>query len=341
MKNFFKQISKTFIVAIMILVTTITFVGCGKNNNQSKNATINASEITDTNHDQDKADNVSDDKDSDKDSQEEQKIELFGIYKYTRTLTFDDCDRTNEAEVIKYFQTRDFNGVYNAVKPLGFDKFINNHAVSDAETMFYFNGSAVSIILATNENYSLVADSEFLTNETFKKIEDNKDGTYTLYIAFITNEDVITPLIVKIPITKVANSENILVDDIFRFVDGSAYIDYDLTNRPTTETIIKTIANIFNIEYSETTLQEVENLLKEKVFGFNETLKRASLLKLTEENTICETTFTMVNSNNKFTLNGITYTLTAHNFTISENVEVVELSINILDNTNLVFKVSK
>ena len=49
----------------------------------------------------------------------------------------------------------------------------------------------------------------------------------------------------------------------------------------------------------------------------------------------------MVDSNNEFTLNGITYKVTAHSFTLSENVEVIELSINILDNTNLVFKISK
>lgn len=339
MKNFFKQISKTFIVAIMILVTTVTFVGCGKN--KSKTASINASEITDTNNGDNKADNVSDDKDSKNNpSEDEQKIELSGIYKYTRELTFDDCDRSNEAEVIEYFKTRDFNGVYDAVKPLGFDNFISNHTES-AESMFYFNGNNASIILATNGNYTLVPGSEFLANETFIKIEDNNDGTYTLYIAFITNTDVTTPLVVKIPITKVANSENILTDNIFKFVNGSAHIDYDLTNKPTTEATIASLANIFNLEVSENTLQEIENLLSEKVFGFNEDLTRASLLKLTEENTIGGSSFTMVNSSNEFSLNGITYKVTAHSFTLAENVEVIELSINILDNTNLVFKISK
>ena len=79
--------------------------------------------------------------------------------------------------------------------------------------------------------------------------------------------------------------------NIFKFVNGSAHIDYDLTNKPTTEATIANLANIFNLEVSENTLQEIENLLSEKVFGFNEDLTRASLLKLTEENTIGGSTF--------------------------------------------------
>ena len=124
MKKLFKQISKTFLIAIMAIVTTLTFVGCG-NTTSSKNSNINASEITDTNtgnEDKDKADNVSDSDDK-KDQEVSEKIELYGIYKYTRELNFDDCDRSNSEEVIKYFKTRDFNGVYNAIKPLGFDAY--------------------------------------------------------------------------------------------------------------------------------------------------------------------------------------------------------------------------
>lgn len=337
MKKLFKQISKTFLIAIMAIVTTLTFVGCG-NTTSSKNSNINASEITDTNtgnEDKDKADNVSDSDDK-KDQEVSEKIELYGIYKYTRELNFDDCDRSNSEEVIKYFKTRDFNGVYNAIKPLGFDKFISNKDDDGNELMFYFNGELFTYITSNNGKYE-INNTSSKVEEKIEKIEANQDGTYTLFIAF-EYENTKTPLLIKFSITKIANTENLLTDNTFTYTASSAIINYDINSNATKEDVYKVLANMFNLEVSEDLNTEIQNILGSKLYGFNKDLSRLSIIDRNGE--ISETiSFAMANSNNEFTIDGLTYKLEKH-YSILSSSEYIELSINIIDNTKLIFTIA-
>lgn len=343
MKKFFKQISKSFLIVLMILITTTTFVGCGKNN-KSKNASVSTINISDTSQEDDNktAENV-----SDNDEENEQNITLSGIYQFAKKATFEDCERDNADEVISFFRTRDFNGVYNAVKPLGFDEFISNfNSTVNAERLFLFEDGKVKEIYKTANSYKfpLNQNAENISDFT-SKIVLNDDSTYTIFVNFKYNNTK-TPLVVKFQLQKIEDTENFESDYLYTYEKNSARINFDINSSFNEIEIIDNIARFFNLDSNElhdfvqnptnNILDYIENPLTDVIYGISENFTRFSSIK-TDEN-FKEISFDKV-SNNSFSLNGFKYNIEDHYYIIEEGNEVVTLSITVSDNAKLIFNI--
>lgn len=239
-----KKFTKIFSILFLAVICSFNFVACKNNDNKQASNNLTSDNInTQISVDDQTAENTSTEgsnntetaNDEENNTEEpELKIDLIsGIYKFANyDLTFDDIFYENEAELLSFFETRDLNGVYDAVYRLGFDNFINSITTKTIEdetfnnflhlTKMELNGNDLlrfanlyeyktniytyfnSTIIYHNNNGLIVPMNTNNTN-TFpyaSQIIINEDGSISLlyqfsYINSESNEVVNSPLYVK------------------------------------------------------------------------------------------------------------------------------------------------
>jgi hypothetical protein len=211
MKKAHQFLLKSFVFVIAISVAVLTFVGCKNKEDESNNNINNVSTvqpITGDNSQDNTADLVGNKNPS------LNLYEIKSIYEYAKNPNFNNVTYDNIDAVLKFFNTRDLNGVHKAAKKLGFDTFIANEFILDDEPIEYF----VSIDGTESPVYTTFIQDEFGTflmldenkfnYELVKNIFINENGNFVLQIQFTyTNEageTIETPLMINLELTKIA-----------------------------------------------------------------------------------------------------------------------------------------
>ena len=138
MKKFMKSFIKTLSLIFVVAFASLPFIGCS-NKSANKNTDSPALEnIADTGNEEESSENVS--------TEEETPVateikELNGIYKMARTIGYKDTWFEKQEDAIKFFNTKDINGVYNALRVLDFSKYYNNFVI------FFINFDYIAIVI--------------------------------------------------------------------------------------------------------------------------------------------------------------------------------------------------
>ena len=225
MKKLSKFFMKSFVFIFALSFAVLTFVGCKDNTDDASDNISNVSTvqpITGDNSQGNNADYVTDTDNDDKKDDETQNeskppvtlYEIKSIYEYAKNPNFNNVTYDNLESVLKFFNTRDLNGVHKAAKKLGFDTFIASEFILDDEPIQYF----VSIDGAVSPTYTTFIQDEYgnfimLDENKFnyglvKNIFINENGNFVLQIQFTyTNESgetIPTPLMINLELSKVA-----------------------------------------------------------------------------------------------------------------------------------------
>ena len=199
---------KSFVFVIAFSIAMLTLVGCKKSDDETNNSISNVSSSQPITGAQDNTADLIGDKN------QVTLYEIKSIYEYAKNPNFNNVTYDNLDSVLKFFNTRDLNGVHKAAKKVGFDTFIANEFILDDEPIEYF----VSIDKAESPVYTtfiqdeygnfLMLDENKFNYELVKNIFINADGNYVLQIQFTYTNDagetVITPLMINLELTKVA-----------------------------------------------------------------------------------------------------------------------------------------
>lgn len=323
MKTFIKSLTKALAVVFIISFTILPFSGCS---NKSANKTANNTtieNIADTDQNEETAENVSDEEKEE--TPEHESVELNGIYKLARPMTYKDTWYENEEEVIKFFETRDINGVYNFLRKLNFEENVNNVHKEINETpyeiMARFNKTIISKLLNKENTSTYVHTGEnFVIDNKSLWVEVDEDGNTFLYSQFTyvndSNQIVLTPLYVKYPMTKVAGSENIFTGYTYIYKAETAKIVIDGTNNISKDDATKLVSEMFDIDSEvENKTDAVVEILKDWKFMISTDLSKITILN-------SDGSFTYTNlENNAYTVNGITFELSHRVIDLETNTE--------------------
>lgn len=333
MKKLIKNISKALCLLFVFSFSIISIVGCGnKDISEDKKASNTASSTIggDINN---SADNVNQDDTIDKE------VVLNGIYKYARPVIYADTYWTiSNDEIFDYFDTTDINGVYNALLKLNFLDIVNSNIYEldgdTIETMVYFNQDKF-IPIEFDGLYYLAGD-EYNINEITSKIEIIDADNFIVHAPFWYVNDagdtVETPIIVKVPFVKIADSENTLVGKIYTYQTGSANIE--LTNQSTMtkdEAFLK-LAELFEINADADISAEVEDMFANFDIQIDELLSKVTFLCKYDDTFMFATVQDATS-----TIDGITVSLTGRSINVATGVETLNLQIVIDENTTFTF----
>lgn len=201
MKNFIKKISSFLSLILVIAISFMALTACSKSNDTESENTITTAPITDTSTAEDEkvADEVSDedenleeestteentDQSDDKTTEEPTLSTLSNsIFKFqNEKLTLSDIYYYDESELFDYFKTTDLNGVYYAVKELGFDSFANQ-ILSFEENGETYNKS-INLKINSNEPSSIIEyyynnDNEFTSIKTLFTFDITENNEIT------------------------------------------------------------------------------------------------------------------------------------------------------------------
>lgn len=202
---------KSFVFVIAISIAVLAFVGCKNNEYETNNNISNVSTIqpiTGDNSQDNTADLVGDQNSS------VTLYEIKSIYEYAKNPNFNNVTYDNLDAVLKFFNTRDLNGVHKAAKKLGFDTFIADKFILDNEPIEYFvsidgiDSPVYTTFIQDEYGNFLMLDENKFNYELVKNIFINADGNFVLQIQFTyTNEageTIATPLMINLELSKVA-----------------------------------------------------------------------------------------------------------------------------------------
>lgn len=317
MKKFIKNLAKALSLIMVIAFAVMPFTACSdKNANKSTNQPV-LENTTDINNAEESAENVTDsDNTSDDSTEETEEIVLSGIYQIAWKITYKDTWYENEEEVIEFFQTRDINGVYNALRKLGYEEYMNHIIETETitlETMLYFNNGRMTGIykeVGTNKFYN--SGITFNISDVINNIESDENGTIYIYVQYSyydeeTSTFVDTPIYTKMPLKLIEQTEQVLTGTIFNYKEDSS----KLTITSDTTSSIEKLPEIFGID------EEVED----KFSAIVEKLSGWKIMMTNDQKTIT----ILVNEYEFSYINLTEGTYTIDNITFSLEKRVVEL----------------
>ncbi len=350
MKKFNKTI-KSLALVFVIMFASVLVIACS--NSKSKNAAPAATTISDTENSNEQNQEISDetkeestDEENNKeDTQPEITIDsLNGIYQVTRTITFDDADRSNAEEVIAFFETRDFNGVHHVIDKLGYKDYNPLTYVEEddelIEEMFLIKDSGLNEVTRTNGVYRFEKEEATDIKSIIKKVEFNKDtNTYTLYVAFVytdsaTSKLVISPLIFKIPVKQVSYSENVLNGKTYIYKTNSAIVKIDNNDILTQEVYESKLAEIFNFENTENIFEQITTELSSYEYIISNDSSRLTVVY--DDIDAKYIAFCNLSQNKFYNIAGFNVKLEDHTYNLELNKDEYILSISIQNETRLI-----
>ena len=360
--NKISKILKSLALVFVIMFAGVSVMACS--NSKSKTSAPNATQITDTNTTEENADEINTENqnqnettenestNTDEDSAQESPVievtELDGIYKITKTITFNDADRANADEVIKYFKTKDFNGIHHVIEKLGYEDNYNpvkvfDHTDIPFEVMLHISNNELKAINFANGVYIFYSNTPVDASSIIKKIEFNeKSNTYMLYIAFsyydiAEAKTVVTPLLFKVPVQKVEISNDIFEGINYEYKSNSAIVKIDNNDILDQNTYEKKLAEIFNFD----TTENVFDLITAELSSYNYILSPdSSRLTVTlEESTTKYFAFCELSNNTFYEIGGFKVRLEDHVFNLETKKDEITLSISIQNETRLVITI--
>lgn len=206
MKNICKHIFRALSLVLILSVFSLGLISCS---NKQANDTDTQSKVEITVNDSEKDDGAT--------NITMKENQILKIYKLKNTTIFNEVNAENKSEIIAFFKTKDMNGVYNAVKKLGFDSFIENHFIIHNSALE--NYIAISTDQTIIESYTINEFGIFVETESpafnynlISSIEYDKDGKCYIQLKFIysnslsDNKIIETPLLITIELEQVATS---------------------------------------------------------------------------------------------------------------------------------------
>lgn len=333
-----KKAIKSLGIFFVIIATSLVFTSCGK----SKSTTgTPASEISVTDEIENKSENTSNQED-----EEENQIEIEGLFSYSRNLTFDDCSRENTTEVVKFFKTRDFNGVYDEAVKYGFHKFTSKTYSDENNTYdryYYIQNQSIYEVLFTNGVYTLDKSSKLNVNDVIKTVEfDENTSSYNIEFIFYYKQGtktILSPLTLKTQIDIIENSENINFTANYKYKADSAKLSLDTNeNNILDESEYNDkLSEIFKIETSENVFENITDLLSTNKYAVSGNGKKLTIIT---ESSLSKVSFDYSNLvSENYSIAGISYKLEDHSINLSTNKDEITLSVSIKNNTKLVFTI--
>lgn len=354
MKKTLKGILNSLTLIAMVLVialSVITFVGVNKNTPTSSGTRTD--QVSDPNH----GSNIGDPSNPQPENPNPSNpVDLSGIYKFDRELSFDDIYYKNENELINYFKTKDLNGVYNAVKPLGFDKFIKDMIKhNDNFVAYYFNEGKAQPMESQNGTYTFLSskyedvDFDFTTNEDGTittsvptlSLELNNETNELVMVAqfYYTDEndnEVLTPLYVKATLSNVADSTKLFGNGEYTYVAASATVETTSNMVVDINSKLDTLMTMLNIEPVEgkTARELIEGVFAGRKLHLNDD---ASRIVFVDENG--DFSITPVNTENQtFTWNNAHVKMASRKLNLETNKYIVVFEIEIDEESKLAFE---
>lgn len=286
-------------------------------------------------------------------------FELSGIYQFDRELSFDDIYYKDETELINYFKTKDLNGVYNAVKPLGFDKFIMDMVKhNDNFVAYYFNEGKAQPMETQNGTFSFLSskyedyedvdfdytigeDGTITTSVPVLNLEFNSKTNELVMVAqfYYTDEndnDVLTPLYVKATLSSVEDSTKLFGNGEYSYVAASATVETTSNMNVDINSKLDTLMTMLNIEPVEgkTARELIESVFAGRKLHLNDD---ASRIVFVDENG--DFSITPVNTETKtFTWNNANVKMTSRKLNLEKNKFVVVFEIEVDEESKLVFE---
>jgi hypothetical protein len=359
MKNFFKKLSKSLSVIAIVLAIAITFVACSNNKSASNIMSANISNVTETS--QLEASPVQDTETDTETDDEVADVEINGIYKFTKSsYNFSDIYYKDLDELTKFFETKDLNGVYDAVYKLGFadaaNKFNKTEGTDVDDTTLYdcaflFNENKVYIVYyesdneyryTSNDGVEFTAENgkiNFAASSPILTLEYNEDGSLTLYLQFTYTDDnnnsVTTPLYIKGNLSKVANSENINSGKTYEYSAGSAVITSTFVKTDNMDAYLSELAKMFNIDENTDSMEGIVNVLSNWKFEIDFDLSR---IVLKDTNKGYEF-FSIVkaNANDVFAIGNVNFTIDKLNLNLTTAAKTISMTVTLDENTVFVF----
>lgn len=345
MKQFNKFI-KSLALMFVILLSSFSIVSCL--NSKSNTNTPSANTTTDSDISNETTIEINE-KDNFNQENEYSTINLSslnGIYKATKIVTFDDALRSNSEEVIKYFETRDFNGVYNAIKQLGFNdynplKFIES-TNSLYEEMFYIKNNMSTTMTYSNDVYSLYKNEVIDLSSIISNIQFNKNtNEYTLDAAFVyknskTSELVITPLKFRVTIKEVEFSKEVLDGINCKYKTHSAIVNIDNNDNLIQPLYEAKLAKIFGLESSTDVFDDVVNILKSYDYIIADDSSRFTVIYKTEK--VDSIAFCNLTADHFFNIADFSIKLESHTYNLETKKDEFTLSISIQNEIKLTFQ---
>ncbi len=362
MKKISKILLKSFTLVFAVMFAGFSFIGCS--NSKSKTAVPAATEITDTTNTTENAETTTEEDNetsieteeteelpSENETEQETIIDfttLDGIYQITKTITFDDADRTNADEVITYFKTRDFNGVYNVIESLGYEDFNPIYTEESTgkvyEKMLFFTEGFITGIESHNGGYYFLDSEIVLADQMISKVEYNtKSDEYILYFVFTYIDEtslelVETPLLFKVPVKNIKLSEHLFDGNAYIYKENSAIVKIDNNDILTQEAYEAKLAKIFELKSSENTFDQVATKLASYIYFVSDDTSRLSIITVDEKGlyfSYCE-----LSANTYYSIAGLNLKLEKHIYNLETMTEEITLSISIQGNTRLLFTIT-
>ena len=335
MKKIMKHLAKVFCLLFVVSFATLSFIGC-KNKDNSSNSADNTASSTIGGETGGVADNVTEGEEPE--TTPEEILVLNGIYKMARPVTYKDTmwEASNE-EVFAYFETTDVNGVYNALRKLGVIDFVNNNTVekdgTTYEMLIAYIGDNFHGILYDGYSYKIntTIEASSITTKVDMIDENNIIVYYQYTYAGENQEPVTTPVYIKVPFVKVANSEDILNGVTYTYEAGSAKISLSNQSTMTEDAALLAAANVLGVS-TENPSESIEELLASYNVQIDDMLTKATVID-TEFDTF---TFTNITNTVGF-IDGISIKITHRYINVSTGIETVNFEIALDSNATLVF----
>ena len=336
MKKFMKNLTKALCLLFVVTFASFSFVGCKDKNNNNNPASNTASTVVgeETNN---SADNVNQGEET-PEVPEVEVVELNGIYKLARPITYKDAYWTvSNEEVFTFFETTDINGVYNALRKTNFLEFANGNIYEEDGTtyeyMVGFNGDTFNGFIYNGETYTI--DQSFPISSITSKLEIVDEDNFILYAQYfyIENLEMIeTPIFIKMPFTRIANSADVLTGTKYVYTANSSKIQLSNQSTMTEEDAMLAVAEIFDIPTTDIAAS------LEEMFAHFDIQIDANLTKVTVfdkyDNTISFATIT----NATGTVYGITISTTGRIVDVATGVETINFVVEIDANTIFTFE---
>ena len=338
MKKFIKNLTRTLCLLFIVSFASLSFVGCGNKDNQNSNPASNTANTTIGSESNDvTADNVNQGDESTEST--ETSVELNGIYKISRAITYKDTFWTvSNEEVFAYFETTDVNGVYNALKKTNFLENVNEKTLDLAgttyEIMFGFINDQCIVFLYDGYEYTTFKTSELSTLPIDIELVDENNiiikAQYSYYDE--NNQEVFTPVYVNIPLTKIENSENILTGTTYTYVIGSSKIELSNQSTMTEEEAMLAVAEILNIS-TDNIADTIEEMFANYDIQINEELTKVTVFDK-YYNTISFAPIT----NATGSVFGVTISTTGRTVDVATGIETINFEVAINDNAIFTFE---
>ncbi len=284
-----------------------------------------------------------------------------GIYQFNKELGFEDIYYTDLEELITYFETKDLNGVYNAVQPSGFDEFVKNIALyNDNYRAMYFNDGIVKPMYNNNGTFTFIEttpdegeltfqleNGKIVTNmQTIKLEYDSESNIVTFIVNFNYTYEldgetkiVITPLYIKASLTYIEDSASAFEGTSYTYIPASATIVTTTSN--STANIndkLNTLVELLGIEVAEG--ENAADVI-EQAFNGCSLIVNENATRIVVDHKNGSYTISSINAeDNTFSWNNTKVKITERSLNLNTNEYVVVMEIAINDNTNFVFKFS-